>query len=66
MIRDMGKSGKILENYEADLENIAFHYSLCLLTCYQYIALTFCGQNFNIIWISAKTISTHLYNEILS
>jgi len=27
MIWDMEKSGKILENYEADLENIAFHYT---------------------------------------
>jgi len=27
MIRAMEKSGKILENYEADLENIAFHYT---------------------------------------
>jgi len=25
MIRGMEKSAKILENYEADLENIAFH-----------------------------------------
>jgi len=24
---DMVMSGKILENYEADLENIAFHYT---------------------------------------
>jgi len=27
MIRGMEKSGKILENYEADLENIAFKYA---------------------------------------
>jgi len=27
MISGMEKSGKILENYEADLENIAFHYT---------------------------------------
>jgi len=27
MIGGMEKSGKILENYEADLENIAFHYT---------------------------------------
>jgi len=29
--RRYGKSGKILENYEADLENIAFHYILRIL-----------------------------------
>jgi len=27
MIRGMEKSGKILENCEADLENMAFHYT---------------------------------------
>jgi len=27
MITGMDKSGKIVENYEADLENIAFHYT---------------------------------------
>jgi len=30
MIRGMEKSGKILENYEVDLENMAFHYSFSL------------------------------------
>jgi len=28
MVRGMEKYGKILENYEADLENIAFHYTV--------------------------------------
>jgi len=27
MISGMEKSGKIFENYEVDLENIAFHYT---------------------------------------
>jgi len=27
MITGIKKSGKIVENYEADLENIAFHYT---------------------------------------
>jgi len=27
VIKAVEKSGKILENYEADLENIAFHYT---------------------------------------
>ena len=39
---------------------------LCLLPCLHYMSSTFCGQNFDVVLISAKTISTHLYNEILS
>ena len=31
MIRGMEKSGKIFENYEVDLENIAFHYTGIIL-----------------------------------
>ena len=58
MITGMDKSGKILENYEADLENTAFHYigsySMRLLPCFHYISPTFCGQNFGIVSISAK------------
>jgi len=47
MITGMEKSGKILENYEADLENTAFHYigsySMRLLPCFHYISP-------NILW----------------
>jgi len=39
----MEKSGKILENCEADLENLGFHYtvdysSICLLLCSHFMS----------------------------
>jgi len=38
MIRGMEKSEKILENYEVDLENIAFHYTAFVTLLSLYIA----------------------------
>jgi len=62
----MEKFGKILKTYETNLENIAFDYTgsysiMHLLPCFHYISPTFCGQNFDIVSILAKTILTHLY-----
>jgi len=38
MIRGMEKSGKILENYEVDLENISFHYIVFVTLLSLYVA----------------------------